>query len=647
MAKSRSRAKSPEAFTHELPGLDGTNEENLNAAVRMFHKWDKQMKHAYDAYAQSRANKDSDAITFDHMKVGRSFLKFKHWMVLLRDYNIIPTYISPKELRFIWNKVCAGQLQTIDYNQFLLAMRVVVLSHDQTKYGEDDVFRGKYASVSGRPESRGVDGLLAHMTSAAVERYSTWHSRIWSKNFKDDLTQPVGCEPSIWSPKKCSPEKLKSLNGLLRQNSQAELPTGMLREHINIRVLPKYYDRFKNEDGELNESTSIVLEILNDIMLWQFEVSLLGDKTQQIIRVNTTINNKISRKKRGKHEEETDDRSSKLSDQEQMDEIERTVRERARKHPKVKAPSSRLYDTSSPTFTKGRIPVGTAKDKKDMESTSKYISFGSTAQKKKVKVTKAALIAKKPVPEYCNRLYPYNNANVNGQKDEGGETKSSKKGSSRLFRSSKRGSKAGNDNSSAQSNNGLPLHLVPLKKVEIRKKEAERRKKIEHAKHKKNLEKRQQELRKKLAERANIKLQKEQAILAKQEAEEKRKEQRKMEEKDMRIKEKRRIMKWKEQKSRQLAEERAMKLQEEMERREESNDAILIKAERARRKAARAKQKRDEAKDEEEMLKQDRMEEQARLRNVMADSARRRVAERKAMIEGMANIDDNNEEYDD
>ena len=84
-----------------------------------------------------------------------------------------------------------------------------------------------------------------------------------------------------------------------------------------------------------------------------------------------------------------------------------------------------------------------------------------------------------------------------------------------------------------------------------------------------------------------------------------------------------------------------------MERREESNDAILIKAERARRKAARAKQKRDEAKDEEEMLKQDRMEEQARLRNVMADSARRRVAERKAMIEGMANIDDNNEEYDD
>merc|ERR1712167_143639 len=168
-------------------------------------------------------------------------------------------------------------------------------------------------------------------------------------------------------------------------------------------------------------------------MLWQFEVSLLGDKTQQIIRVNTTINNKISRKKRGKHEEETDDRSSKLSDQEQMDEIERTVRERARKHPKVKAPSSRLYDTSSPTFTKGRIPVGTAKDKKDMESTSKYISFGSTAQKKKVKVTKAALIAKKPVPEYCNRLYPYNNANVNGQKDEGGETKSSKKGSSRLF----------------------------------------------------------------------------------------------------------------------------------------------------------------------------------------------------------------------
>ena len=47
------------------------------------------------------------------------------------------------------------------------------------------------------------------------------------------------------------------------------------------------------------------------------------------------------------------------------------------------------------------------------------------------------------------------------------------------------------------------------------------------------------------------------------------------------------------------------------------------------------------------MLKQYRMEEQARLRNVMADSARRRVAERKAMIEGMANIDDNNEEYDD
>ncbi len=83
----RMRAKSPEALTHDVPGLDGTNEENLATAARMFHKWNKQMKHAYDAYAQSRANKDSDAITFDHMKVGRSFLKFKHWMVLLRDYD--------------------------------------------------------------------------------------------------------------------------------------------------------------------------------------------------------------------------------------------------------------------------------------------------------------------------------------------------------------------------------------------------------------------------------------------------------------------------------------------------------------------------------------------------------------------------------
>ena len=131
-------------------------------------------------------------------------------MVLLRDYKIIPGYINPKELRLIWNKVCAGELQTIDYNHFLLAMRVVVLAHDEMKNGEDDIFRGKYASLSGRPESRGVDGLLAHMTNAAVERYSTWHSRIWSAKFKDDLAQPVGCDPIIWSPKKCSPEKLKS-----------------------------------------------------------------------------------------------------------------------------------------------------------------------------------------------------------------------------------------------------------------------------------------------------------------------------------------------------------------------------------------------------------------------------------------------------
>ena len=114
----------------------------------------------------------------------------------------------------------------------------------------------------------------------------------------------------------------------------------------------------------------------------------------------------------------------------------------------------------------------------------------------------------------------------------------------------------------------------------------------------------------------------------------------------MRIKEKRRIMKWKEKKYRKLAEERAVKLQEEMERREESNDAILIKAERARRKAARQKQRRDQAKEEEEELKMEKMEARARLRNEMADSARRRIAERKAMIENMADIGEFEDEYE-
>ena len=42
----------------------------------------------------------------------------------------------------------------------------------------------------------------------------------------------------------------------------------------------------------------------------------------------------------------------------------------------------------------------------------------------------------------------------------------------------------------------------------------------------------------------------------------------------------------------------------------------------------------------------EKMEARARLRNEMADSARRRIAERKAMIENMADIGEFEDEYE-
>ena len=113
----------------------------------------------------------------------------------------------------------------------------------------------------------------------------------------------------------------------------------------------------------------------------------------------------------------------------------------------------------------------------------------------------------------------------------------------------------------------------------------------------------------------------------------------KQQERDNRIREKRRIMKWKEKKLRKKAEERAQKLQEKLERQEESNDALLIKAERARRAALRIKQKKEDEEYEKERVAEEKNEAAELKRNAMADAARRRVAERSAMVEKLASME--------
>jgi hypothetical protein len=612
----------------DFDGISGIEHDDLAAAESMFKRWDSQMRHAYDSYADSKVNRDNDAVTFDHMKAGRSYLKFKHWMIMLRDYDILPAYIKQKPLKLIWNKVCFGRLQTIDYPHFLLCMRVLVLYHDKTKYGERyESKREYYATLSGRPESRGVDGLMGHMCAAAIKRYSSWHSRVW-ENERDDIKMPKGCEPAVWSPKKVKLDTLDSLNETLRRDSNAELPPGVVKQHVNVRLLPKFFDRYKDERGDLSDAVDVSLNILNDLLLKNLDISVLGNETKIEARIHTSMMSYAQKSKKKPKLQKVDVYKDPIVPASELDEVQLAVRKKMAAHPKVSKPSTRLYQQSSvvPTWdnkgVKKTISFGTCVSPSDKKC-SKGESFAAKAAKKKM--------SDPVLPETFNRLYPYAKpAEVNDSEKEKSPIKSRKK---------KKEPDVGPVKApEADPFSNLPAHLKPLKPFKQKKKEEEEKKKLHDKRDRQRREKRQQELRQLMAQKAAEKLQKEADLEAKKLVAEERKAQRELEERENRIREKRRIMKFKEKRLRKFAEERAIKLQEELERREESNDAILIKAERARRAAARAKQNKDEEMQEKEQDQIQKEEELAIKRNAMADAARRRVAERKALVENLSSV---------
>jgi hypothetical protein len=613
----------------EFEGVSGDEETDLEAASTMFSRWGRQMKHAYDSYAESRVTRDNDAVTFDHMKAGRSFLKFKHWMVMLRDYDIIPAYVKPQALKLIWNKVCFGRLQTIDYRHFLLCMRILILYHDGTKYSSER--RNKYATTIGRPESRGVDGLLGHMSSAAVERYSLWHSRVW-QNERDDVKMPKGCEPSIWCPKNVSPEKIKRLNATLQHDENAEVPAGFLKQYKTVLLIPESFDNLKSADGSMKESALISIQILQDIVRKQFGFSILGAETRTEVSINTRAlensKNLLSLNKRAKSHTVRQSQHKKVSldsivPASELDEIQLELRRKWEAHPKVASPSKRLYSKSS----KNKLLKG------QEELLQKVVSFGSSVSKidplSKISPTKSPML--KEIPPVCDRLYPYSKKITDTvvEEESSKKKKKKKKGQTNVSESPEK----------EDTHASLPTHLQPVKAYKTRKAEEEKANQEKKKRDARRREKRQEKLRGLIAQKAQ-----EKAVLEEQKESQvafmaEKSALQKQQERDNRIREKRRIMKWKEKKLRKKAEERAQKLQEKLERQEESNDAILIKAERARRAALRIKQKKEDEEYEKERVVEEKNEAAELKRNAMADAARRRVAERSAMVEKLASME--------
>ena len=194
----------------------------------------------------------------------------------------------------------------------------------------------------------------------------------------------------------------------------------------------------------------------------------------------------------------------------------------------------------------------------------------------------------------CDRLYPYSKKITDTvvEEESSKKKKKKKKGQTNVSESPEK----------EDTHASLPTHLQPVKAYKTRKAEEEKANQEKKKRDARRREKRQEKLRGLIAQKAQ-----EKAVLEEQKESQvafmaEKSALQKQQERDNRIREKRRIMKWKEKKLRKKAEERAQKLQEKLERQEESNDAILIKAERARRAALRIKQKKEDEEYEKERV---------------------------------------------
>eukprot|EP00949_MAST-11_sp_MAST-11-sp1_P005339 g5339.t1 len=625
-----------------IDGISGNYDEDCQRAQQALAPWRRQLRYVFTEYARSHPPRANGA-TFDSIAHEKARMAHKDYALLLRDFSVIPKYVSVQQSSTIYKRLTASiHRQQLNCNDFFICMHAIVLLHDKIR----DARRAKDPSLSslsmlGRPISRGADSLIVRMRDAAMKRFADYHSRVMGGSLLHaDCKAPSGADPKVWKPRELPEDEISSLNQLLAEDPQTRLPSGVFKEHILVRDLPSTMspEAIVEEDrGKAAEKMDIVYSVLDDIMNAAIGIPMFPQRVIVKVRSEKARSKEMKLKKGGA--------SSSPSP------VERPRKRFTEVLPlsgTARQPHS-MQGKPSPKWSKESLErlytVDKTKSKhKKVESEALPLAFGirmprfgGDANQPQAKNSPARPSAG-PAPSVCERLYPFsdlNAANAGGEEEQEEAPKSGRR-SPILFgksspSSSEKKSPTSADSALASTGKAQYSHFRKKKKHAEKKKEEDAQQRHELRMAEAKRKKRNKLMKARLAQLAQ---EKQAAIEAKKNRDEQiavRKMEREHEAAVKRQLEKRRLRRWQAEQKKKESEKLSQEEKNKAKLRADSNSRAMRSVKRFDQEqgwAAKKKQK-DELRKKKIQEKKEQLSRSRR--NEMAKEARNRRQQRARM----------------